>query len=133
MPINPPADEEAATLVRAATVAGDDAETDTHLKPLNSDPQVLEYGIALLDATREELVRADSKAALLLAGAGVGVSALLNGLMSGRWTPTVLDNRVEWLWARNCECVHCDTRPRLCRLSEIASARSEAVGSGILR
>ncbi len=52
----------------------------------------------LLDDTREELVRADSKAALILAAAGVAVGALLAGLLSRDWEPFDLDNRVEWVW-----------------------------------
>jgi hypothetical protein len=44
------------------------------------------------------LTRADSKAALLLAAAGVIVGALIAGLLNGRWTPFELDNRVEWVW-----------------------------------
>jgi hypothetical protein len=35
---------------------------------------------------------------LLLAATGVIVSALLAGLLGGRWTPFDLDARVEWLW-----------------------------------
>jgi Family of unknown function (DUF5706) len=52
----------------------------------------------LLEDTREELTRADSKAALLLAASGVAAGALLAGLLGGKWTPFALDNRIEWLW-----------------------------------
>jgi len=61
------------------------------------DPAI-EYLTDLLEDTREELGRADAKAALLLAGAGVAVGALLAGLLNGRWVPFALDNRIEWLW-----------------------------------
>jgi hypothetical protein len=44
------------------------------------------------------LTRADSKAALLLAAAGVAAGALLAGLLGGSWTPFALDNRIEWIW-----------------------------------
>ena len=56
------------------------------------------YLADLLEDTREELTRADSKAALLLAATGVAAGALLAGLLGGRWTPFSLDNRVEWIW-----------------------------------
>jgi MFS family permease len=56
------------------------------------------YLADLLEDTREELTRADSKAALLLAATGVAVGALLAGLLGGRWSPFTLDNRVEWIW-----------------------------------
>jgi MFS family permease len=65
--------------------------------PQPTDPTTT-YLADLLEDTREELARADSKAALLLAGAGVVVGALLAGLLGGRWTPSELDNRVEWVW-----------------------------------
>src|SRR5262245_8921031 len=56
------------------------------------------YLVDLLKEAREELARADSKAALLLAATGVAVGALLAGLIGGKWMPFSLDNRVEWLW-----------------------------------
>lgn len=65
--------------------------------PDAADPTT-SYLADLLEDTREELDRADSKAALLLAATGVVVGALLAGLLSGRWTPFELDNRVEWVW-----------------------------------
>jgi len=52
----------------------------------------------LLIATREELVRADNKASLLLAAAGVAVGVTVAGLISRDWSPSMLENRVEWLW-----------------------------------
>jgi hypothetical protein len=52
----------------------------------------------LLSATREELVRADNKASLLLAAAGVAIGVTVAGLISRDWSPHMLDNRVEWLW-----------------------------------
>jgi hypothetical protein len=56
------------------------------------------YLTDLLKDAREELGRADSKAALLLAATGVAVGALLAGLLGGQWTPLHLDERVEWIW-----------------------------------
>lgn len=68
----------------------------------SKSPDVTESTISyladLLKDTREELGRADSKAALLLAATGVAAGALLGGLLNGRWTPFSLDNSVEWLW-----------------------------------
>jgi hypothetical protein len=70
--------------------------------PISNSPdamdQVTSYLEDLLDNTREELARADSKAALLLAATGVVVGALLAGLFAGKWTPFDLDSRIEWLW-----------------------------------
>lgn len=62
------------------------------------DDEVEEYAKDLLERTREELVRADQKAALLLAGAGVAVGSLLTGLLGGKWSPFQLANSIEWLW-----------------------------------
>ncbi|WP_275293526.1 Pycsar system effector family protein [Amycolatopsis sp. La24] len=57
-----------------------------------------EYAYKLLSNTREELVRADAKAALLLAAAGIASSALLNGLLGGKWSPFQLAASVQWIW-----------------------------------
>jgi hypothetical protein len=65
--------------------------------PAAPDPTIT-YLADLLGDTREELTRADSKAALLLSATGVAVGALLAGLLAGKWTPFELDNRVEWIW-----------------------------------
>lgn len=56
------------------------------------------YAHTLLSATREELVRADTKAALLFAASGIVIGALLNGLLGGRWSPDLLAGSVEWIW-----------------------------------
>ncbi|WP_328999885.1 DUF5706 domain-containing protein [Kribbella sp. NBC_00709] len=62
-----------------------------------SDP-VLDHAQDVLAAAREELSRADNKAALLLASAGVVFGALLAAVLAGSWSPNMLDNVVEWLW-----------------------------------
>ena len=65
--------------------------------PAVADPAVT-YLADLLAETREELTRADSKAALLLAASGVVIAALLAGLLGSQWTPFDLNTSVEWLW-----------------------------------
>jgi MFS family permease len=65
--------------------------------PEVADPTV-SYLADLLAETREELTRADSKAALLLAASGVVIGALLAGLFGSKWTPFDLNNKIEWLW-----------------------------------
>jgi hypothetical protein len=65
--------------------------------PLN-DPDRLELAQTMLRETREEISRADAKAATLLAGTGIAVGALLAGLIAGDWVPADLGNSVEWLW-----------------------------------
>ena len=52
----------------------------------------------ILRESREELNRADSKAALLLAAAGIVVSALLAALSAGDWQPTDLALCLQWVW-----------------------------------
>jgi MFS family permease len=51
----------------------------------------------LLKHAQEELVRADNKAAALVAGLGIGFGAVFGGLMSGNWQPGDLGNG-KWLW-----------------------------------
>jgi MFS family permease len=59
---------------------------------------VSEYVEDMLREAREELVRADGKAALILAASGVAVGALLGGFLAGSWQPFDLSNSIEWLW-----------------------------------
>lgn len=65
--------------------------------PLDEEDEV-ELVKTLLAETREEITRADSKTAILLAAAGIGASALLAGLIAGSWAPSDISNRFEWLW-----------------------------------
>ncbi|MFJ8893568.1 Pycsar system effector family protein [Leifsonia sp. NPDC102414] len=58
----------------------------------------IEVAEAILREAREELSRADNKAALLLAAAGVIVGALLAAFIAGDWTPAKLPSCVQWLW-----------------------------------
>lgn len=57
-----------------------------------------EYVEEMLKEAREELVRADGKAALIVAASGVAIGALLGGFLAGSWEPSDLSNSVEWLW-----------------------------------
>src|SRR5262249_3158477 len=71
-----------------------------HGSPISSeaaDPTA-SYLADLLADTREELTRADTKAALILAATGVAIGALLAGLFGGKWTPFDLDSKIQWLW-----------------------------------
>jgi len=67
------------------------------ITPEVADPTA-SYLADLLADTREELTRVDSKAALLLAAAGVIIGAILAGLFGGKWTPFGLNSEIEWLW-----------------------------------
>lgn len=60
--------------------------------------QVIDYSKSLLTEAREELVRADNKASILLAASGVAVGALLAAILAGDWTPFSLNVRIQWLW-----------------------------------
>ncbi|MFJ8112667.1 Pycsar system effector family protein [Streptomyces sp. NPDC096132] len=64
----------------------------------SADAKTLEYATQLLAEARNEVDRADNKAQILLAGAGVGAGALAGGLLAGSWSPRSLDATVEWLW-----------------------------------
>ncbi|MEA2676619.1 MAG: hypothetical protein QOJ81_760 [Chloroflexota bacterium] len=56
-----------------------------------TDAEAKEYTERLLTETREELVRADTKASLLFAVSGVLLAAFLAGVINGEWTPGDLD------------------------------------------
>lgn len=63
-----------------------------------SDDGVETYAQGLLSHAREELLRAENKAVVLLATSGVAVAATMAGLIAGDWGPFNLDNRIEWVW-----------------------------------
>jgi hypothetical protein len=63
-----------------------------------SGDSVTSYLADLLASTRDELARADSKAALLLASVGVIIGALTGGLSSRSWTPMSLGVGQQALW-----------------------------------
>lgn len=90
----PSEDQDQADNERAINECGTPADAPT---PAPTG-DIADYRKEFLRATREELVRADAKAALLLAAAGIAVGALLNGLLNGRWSPNDLTNEVEWVW-----------------------------------
>lgn len=52
----------------------------------------------LLAETREELVRADGKAQILLAATGVVISVVIGGVLSGDWRPRDLSCHAEFVW-----------------------------------
>ncbi len=52
----------------------------------------------LLREAREELVRAENKASLLLTASGVGVGALMAALLSKSWTPTGMTGVAQISW-----------------------------------
>lgn len=56
----------------------------------------------LLPRATAEIARADGKAAVLLAGTGTVLGAVLAGVVAGTWTPARLDVRVAWLWWLGC-------------------------------
>jgi hypothetical protein len=64
----------------------------------SSDEATLVYATSLLANAREEINRADAKASILLAATGVVASALLAGLIAGKWTPLELQVAVQWVW-----------------------------------
>ena len=57
----------------------------------------LTYARSLLASSREELERADAKASIVLAGAGIFLAALSAGLIAGDLSPFDVWNGIEWL------------------------------------
>lgn len=66
--------------------------------PSGADDPVEEYASQLLGEASEELVRADSKAATLLAGGAVVVGIIVNAAISDKWSPGDLVTSSHWLW-----------------------------------
>jgi hypothetical protein len=64
----------------------------------DSQEVYLGYARQLLSESREELTRADNKAALLLAAVGVVAGALLAAVVAGDWSPFSLAACVAWVW-----------------------------------
>lgn len=54
--------------------------------------------VDLLGESREEVIRADTKAAMLFGLLGVGFSVVAAGLIAGNWSPADLHAAVEWLF-----------------------------------
>lgn len=67
---------------------------------IREDPDKIarEYAATLLVEARDELNRADQKAAILLAAVGVGVGAILAGLISADWHPSMLGLPWAGIW-----------------------------------
>lgn len=55
------------------------------------DDKTKTYAAELLAETREEIGRADTKAAILFTAFGIAVAAVLAGLIAGDWSPKDLD------------------------------------------
>jgi hypothetical protein len=68
-------------------------QNDKHL-----DEQGSVLADKLLTETREELVRADTKAQILFASTGVVISVVIGGILSGDWRPSHLSCRAELIW-----------------------------------
>jgi len=52
----------------------------------------------MLQEARSDVQAADQKASILLAAAGIGIGALLGGLLSGEWNPALLGCAASVLW-----------------------------------
>lgn len=71
------------------------------------DDEIETYAAKLLTEAREEVVRADTKAAILFSTFGIAVAAVLAGLIAGDWRPEDLDpvaTVVFWIGC-GCACV----------------------------
>jgi Pycsar effector protein len=82
-----------ASLYRRVTARyGANAAGSTVATVVRSDPEEVAriYASTLLSEARDELTRADQKASILLAAAGVAVGAVVAGMMASGWTPGVL-------------------------------------------
>ena len=62
------------------------------------DPIHVELGKELLLEARQELNRADAKASILLASAGVAAGAIIAALMEGHASPAQMNSVTAWLW-----------------------------------
>jgi hypothetical protein len=81
---------------RGTEAVKDDPEVESLPSSLDADEH--ELAKLLLSESREELTRADSKASLLLAALGIGISAVLGAILAGSWTPFVLGSPWESFW-----------------------------------
>jgi hypothetical protein len=52
----------------------------------------------MLAEAREDVANADQKASTVLAGLGVGVGAVVGGILAGNWRPTSLQSPAMGLW-----------------------------------
>jgi hypothetical protein len=63
-----------------------------------AEEDVRRYTFALLSDTRAEIGRADQKAAILFAAAGIATGVLSGAVLGGRWTPAELSSLGAVLW-----------------------------------
>gem|GEM_PF-2124735 len=64
---------------------------DRPVDRFDMNDEIKMYAAELLAETREEIVRADTKAAILFTAFGIAAAAVLAGLIAGDWSPTDLD------------------------------------------
>ncbi|MER7798945.1 Pycsar system effector family protein [Streptomyces parvulus] len=77
----------------------DDADTGCVSRPSDrADVPQLAHADRLLGEVREEIVRADAKAATLLSAAGVVVGVFLAGALAGQWSPRSLTVPAQTVW-----------------------------------
>lgn len=62
------------------------------------EAQVYAHAVYLLTQAREELNKADAKAQVLLGVVGLGVGAVVGGLLAGSWSPFRLSPWIQWAW-----------------------------------
>lgn len=62
------------------------------------DEKAVALATQLLAETREELIRADSKAAMLFAVFGIALGVVLAGIVAGDWAPSDLAAGAEVVW-----------------------------------
>jgi hypothetical protein len=74
------------------------ASAEVEPLPTGLDGDEHELAKTLLAESREELTRADGKAALLLAALGIGLSAILAAILAGDWSPFDLKEPYQGLW-----------------------------------
>lgn len=67
-------------------------------QPAASSEATAEYAQRLLDETREELNRADTKASIVFGAVGIAAGAVLGGMIGGDWDPTAMHPCAQVFW-----------------------------------
>ena len=68
------------------------------MTPKKLDKDAIAEGRIVLFSAREELIRADAKAALLLAAVGIVTGTLVAALLADNWSPQNLKENTRYLW-----------------------------------